>query len=104
MSSSSEAKKGEKEGERTTLLVSKRKDKRGRHLSLKVIHPLRFWRESLLRSHRADEKEEKCIKPLSLLSLKSEKMPMRSREAEDKAFKIRNIHILITTIWGMDVV
>jgi len=41
---------------------------------------------------------------LSLLSLKSEKMPMRSREAEDKAFKIRNIHILITTLMGMDVV
>ena len=45
------------------LLVSTRKDKRGRHLSRKVIHPLeRFWRESRLRSHRADEKDVKRTK------------------------------------------
>ena len=61
------------------LLVSTRKDKRGRHLRRKVIHPLRFWRESLPRSHRAREKELKCTKPRSLLSLKSDEMMMRSR-------------------------
>ena len=101
MSSSSEAKKGEKEGERTTLLVSKRKDKRGRHLSLKVIHPLRFWRESLLRSHRADEKEEKCIKPLSLFfPLKAKRCRCDRGKRRTKLSKSETSTSLSPPLWG----
>ena len=45
----------------------------------KVIHPLRFWRASRLRSHRAREKEVKRTKPRSLLPLKSDETMPRSR-------------------------
>ena len=48
-------------------------------MSRKVIHPLRFWRESRLRSHRAREKDVKRTKPRSLLPLKSDETMPRSR-------------------------
>ena len=45
----------------------------------KVIHPLRFWRASRPRSHRARGKDVKRTKPHSLLPLKRDETMPRSR-------------------------